>query len=85
MALLGCGAKNRRGYKPFGLGILAAGLVIMGKFILASDRTLYIGVALLVAASLWNAWPQRRLNSGSFVAVGSLSQDKETQNISERR
>lgn len=53
-------ARRRRGYGPLGLGMLAAALVMVGKFAFDSDPAMYVGIALLVAASLWNAWPKRR-------------------------
>lgn len=52
-------AKNRRGYGPFVLGLIAAIGVLVGKFVWDSNTTLYGSVLLLVVASLWNAWPQR--------------------------
>ena len=52
-------AHARRGYAPFALGVIAAVIVLVGKFALDSDTALYGGIALLVAASLWNAWPAR--------------------------
>lgn len=48
-------AKTRRGYQPLALGMLAAMRVVLGKFVLFSDLSLYAGVMLLVGASLWNA------------------------------
>jgi len=53
-------ARRRRGYGPFGLGLVAAVLVMVGKFVFDNDLAMYVGVALLVGASLWNAWPRRR-------------------------
>lgn len=53
-------ARRRRGYGPFGLGLLAAVVVMVGKFAFDNDPAMYAGVALLVGASLWNAWPRRR-------------------------
>ncbi|MCA9606207.1 MAG: MerC domain-containing protein [Myxococcales bacterium] len=52
-------APRRRGYGPFGLGLLGATVVMAGKFALENDPAMYIGIALLVGASLWNAWPRR--------------------------
>ena len=52
-------AKNRHGYGPFLLGIASAVAVVIGKFALESSLTMYAAVALLVTASLWNAWPCR--------------------------
>jgi hypothetical protein len=43
------------------LGILASAVVIFGKFALESDPLMYAGLAMLVAASVWNTWPQKKL------------------------
>lgn len=51
-------ANPRRGYAPFAVGVLAATVVLVGKFLFESDPAMYAGIALLVAASLWNSWPQ---------------------------
>ena len=53
-------ASNRRGFGPFGIGIVAAGAVLAGKFWIGSESTTYVGVGLLVVASVWNAIPKRR-------------------------
>jgi len=53
-------ARRRRGYAPFGLGLFAAALVMVGKFAFDSDTAMYVGIALLAGASLWNVWPRRR-------------------------
>lgn len=87
VASLGYRAKNRRGYKLFILGVLAAIIVIVSKFIFVSDLTTYGGIALLMGASLWNSWPKRRANSGSCpacVCAESLTK-KEMQIKLERR
>lgn len=52
-------AKNRHGYGPLVLGVIAAIGVLVGKFDWDSNPALYGAVALLVVASLWNAWPHR--------------------------
>lgn len=52
-------AQTRRGYGPFVLGLAAAGGVLAGKFSFGSDIAMYGGGAVLVAASIWNAWPLR--------------------------
>jgi len=74
---LGYKAKNRRGYAPFLLGFLAAIMVLIGKFVFASDLALYGGIALLMGASLWNSWPRQGTKSGSCpacVPAGPLTQ-----------
>ncbi|MBC8325667.1 MAG: MerC domain-containing protein [Verrucomicrobia subdivision 3 bacterium] len=50
-------ARQRRGYAPFALGFAAAAVMVFGKFQFESDPALYAGIVLLIAASLWNAWP----------------------------
>jgi hypothetical protein len=60
VAALGFRARRRRGYGPFLMGLLGAGLMVAGKFVLAeSDLAVLGGLALLVGASVWNSWPKR--------------------------
>ena len=51
-------ARARRGYGPFALGLVAATLVLGGKFSLGSNVLAYAGVGLLIGSSLWNSWPR---------------------------
>jgi len=57
---LGWRAPRRRGYGPLWLGLAASVLLSVGKFEFDSDIAMYAGMAVLVAASLWNAWPRAR-------------------------
>ena len=41
------------------IGLVASAVVLIGKFNFESDAAMYIGLAVLVAASLWNSWPKR--------------------------
>ena len=50
-------AKNRHGYGPFLLGLVAATGVLLSKFVWESHPAMYSAVGVLVVASLWNAWP----------------------------
>jgi len=59
LAVLGFGAKKRRGYRPLLLGAVASAAVLIGKFYLDSNPLVYGGVGLLAFASVWNAWPRR--------------------------
>lgn len=52
-------AKERRGYGPFLLGVVAASGVLIGKFVWESNPAMYGAVGLLVISSLWNTWPRR--------------------------
>ena len=52
-------ARSRRGYGPFGLGVVGSGIALVGKFAFSSDPLLYVGLVLLLGASLWNSWPRK--------------------------
>jgi len=58
---LGFQARRRRGYRPLVVGLLAAGFVIAGKFLLELVAMTYGGIALLIAASIWNSRPNKNL------------------------
>lgn len=62
-------AKTRRGYAPLAMGVVAAVIVLVGKFHFESDPATYAGIALLVGASLWNAWPRRNQTESCPVCV----------------
>ena len=52
-------ASTRRGLGPFGVGLMGAVGVLSGKFYFNSATAGYIGVILLILASIWNIWPHR--------------------------
>ena len=52
-------APARRGYGPFWLGLLGSFITLIGKFVSENDLALYLGIGLLVAASLWNILPRK--------------------------
>ncbi len=52
-------ARQRRGFGPFWLGFIASLIILVGKFLLEIDSTIYLGSGLLVVASLWNIWPRK--------------------------
>lgn len=70
VGLLGWRAERRRGYRPFALGC-AGGVLVLAELMHRHDPVrahhaaphpqwpVWTGIALLVAASLWNAWPRR--------------------------
>ena len=60
-------AQERRGLRPFLLGLTAAGIVLAGKFTLESDLATYSGLAFLVTASIWNTWPVRGPSGASCL------------------
>lgn len=60
VAALGFRARHRRGFGPFLTGVVAALIVIVGKFQWDSDPAMFGGISLLVGASVWNTWPPRK-------------------------
>lgn len=59
VAVLGFRARQRRGFGPFVIGLVASVAVLIAKFYLESNPLMYGGVGLLVVASVWNAWPRK--------------------------
>jgi len=55
------GASARRGLGPLWLGLFAAVSIVGGTVWFDSLLAIYFGVALLVAASVWNAIPNRNI------------------------
>ncbi len=74
LATLAWRAGSRRGYAPFALGLLAAATVLAGKFRFDSGAATYAGVALLVGASAWNAWPRRSPTASCPACVSDTDQ-----------
>jgi prepilin signal peptidase PulO-like enzyme (type II secretory pathway) len=74
VAALGLRARRRRGYVPFMVGIVAAALIVLGRFVLESDGVVYGGVAALAAVSFWNAWPVRPASAVPSSPAGTLYQ-----------
>lgn len=60
--------KSRHGYGPLWMGVLASCLALFGKFAITSVPVLSLGLALLVAASVWNAWPRKAASLRSCSA-----------------
>ena len=59
------GAKNRYGYGPLLLALIASAVILIGKFHFGINIMLYSGVMLLIIASIWNSWPRKLAHSGS--------------------
>jgi len=57
-AALGFRASQRHGYGPLWLCLIAAATILTGKFYFDVAQAAYAGVALLIAASVWNSWPR---------------------------
>jgi mercuric ion transport protein len=68
-------ARDRRGYGPFLLAVLAASGVLLGKFALDSRLTLYGAIGVLVVASLWNTLPRRDTSSDPTACSNCRKQE----------
>ncbi len=73
VAALAYGAKQRRGYRPLLLGVVAAAIVLVGKFGFESDPAMYAGLTFLIAASVWNGWPRKQVTTGCSSCVVSVA------------
>lgn len=73
-------AKSRRGYGPFVLGVLSAGLMLAFKFAYVLAPLAYAGLAGFLAASLWNAWPKQENKAGSCPKCVGQAPVVETEN-----
>jgi hypothetical protein len=62
VAALGFRARQRRGYFPMLIAVLASAVVLYGRFALESSLVMYAGLATLLAASVWNTWPKKSLS-----------------------
>ncbi len=50
-------ARKRHRFCPLIVGTAGSIVLVVGRFVLESNPVLYAGVALLITASIWNAWP----------------------------
>lgn len=60
IAALAFQARRRRSYSTFLLGVMAAAIIISGKFYAENNLLIYSGVAILVATSLWSSLSKRK-------------------------
>lgn len=65
-------ARQRRGFGPLLVGLVAGTLMVLGKFLFDNDPALYAGVGLLMAASLWNTWPRKTDTTHACAACDTL-------------
>ncbi len=76
---LAVGAKRRQGYAPFWAGLFAAAVLLCGKFVIGWDSVVYGGIALLLAASVWNSWPSNKRAKLRFTADGQVVPNPQSQ------
>lgn len=69
-------ARERRGLAPAVLGLVGAGIVVGGRVGADSILVASAGGMLLLAASIWNIWPVRRIAAGNCCSsVGCSPRD----------
>lgn len=74
LAALAFRARTRHGYGPLVVGTVAAGGVLLGKFVWQSSPTMYAALGLLIVSSAWNAWPRRSV-AGALAECPACEQD----------
>ena len=57
LLMLAWDARKRHRFGPLIVGTAGSTVLLVGRFVLDSNPVLYAGVALLISASIWNAWP----------------------------
>ena len=67
-------ARRRWGYGPVAMGLAGAVAILIGKFVLESDLSTHGGLALLLGATLWNAWPRRRTSTTPCAACATRAE-----------
>jgi hypothetical protein len=69
---LGYRASRRHDYGPLWLGLVAAVVILAGKFYFDAAQATYAGIGLLVAASVWNSWPRRATAASSCCVPAGM-------------
>jgi hypothetical protein len=64
----------RVNYRPFALGILASGLILVGRFVLDAAPVTIGGACLLVGAYVWSFWLHRSSNASSCKTCVSTAE-----------
>lgn len=59
LGALAHGARQRRGYGPLALGSVGSVAVILAKFLFHRPWIAAVAAGLVLAASVWNAWPKK--------------------------
>ncbi len=73
---LGWRAKRRRGHRPLLAGIAGAGALLAGRFAIGSSLLAYAGLAVLLLASIWSAWPVRRTTGAPACSACAAGKEK---------
>ncbi len=71
LASLAWGAWRRQRFGPFVVGLIGAGLLLIGRFFVPSNVLLYSGMVTFIAAAVWNGLAGRRASSSGTTAAES--------------
>jgi len=74
-------ARSRRGYGPSVLGLIAAILILWGKFPMESNVVAYAGVGLLISSSIWNSWPRPAARVCAVESYGEIIMAANKRNV----
>jgi hypothetical protein len=76
VGMLGYKANQRRGFGPLAIGLPAATFIVFGKFYLKEDYLSSAGIFLLIAASVWNAWPRKGASGEKAIQLKPYDESK---------
>ena len=76
VGMLGYRANQRHGLGPLAIGLFAATFIMFGKFYLKEDYLSYAGIFLLIAASIWNAWPRKGASGMTGIHLEPYDENK---------
>lgn len=74
-------AKTRHGYGSLWLGIAATVIIFGSKYFQLANIYLYSGAVLLIAASLWNNWPRKKVKKSEGLDVVSCPACQTNKNL----
>jgi mercuric ion transport protein len=66
-------AKSRRGYLPFWLGLVGSCIAILGRYY-ANEIIFYVGITILIGASIWNLIPKKESCSACVNSTGGTNE-----------
>ncbi len=69
-------ANHRKGYNPFLTGLAGSLLILAGKYLIDIQILYYCGLTILIAASLWNSWPTRRVSATVSNPYSKMEEEK---------
>ena len=84
LTALAYGARRRRGRGPFVLGTVGSVALVLAKFVFERAPVAYAATGLILAASIWNAWP-KSVTGASCPSCAPASHDNAVDSNGESR